>query len=100
MLYYTKVGPVVLDPEVALEVGELIGESVAVFGGLVRRDAPGETARVRVEVGREQVRVIVEPSATATAAAAAATKTTATAAATNEETHASSATHSGGGDGG
>ena len=54
-MVYTKVGPVVLDPEVAAEVGELMGEDVAVFGGLVRRDTPGETARVRIEVGREQV---------------------------------------------
>lgn len=51
----TKVGPVLLDPEVAAEVGELMGDDIAVFGGLVRRDTLGETARVRVEVGREQV---------------------------------------------
>ena len=44
-----------LDPEVAAEVGELMGDDIAVFGGLVRRDTLGETARVRVEVGREQV---------------------------------------------
>ena len=52
---HTKVGPVVLDPEVAAEVGDLMGDDIAVFKGLVRRDTPGETLRVRVEVGREQV---------------------------------------------
>lgn len=50
-------GPIVLDPAVGAEVDKLLStDGPAVFKGLVRRDTPGETVRVRVEVGREQVR--------------------------------------------
>lgn len=51
-----KVGPIVLDSAVGAEVDKFLStDGPAVFRGLVRRDTPGETMRVRVEVGREQV---------------------------------------------
>lgn len=51
-----QVGPIVLDCAVGAEVDRLLAaEETAVFKGIVRRDTPGETAYVRVEVGKEQV---------------------------------------------
>lgn len=56
LLRRPKVGPIVLDSAVGAEVDRLLAtEDAAVFKGLIRRDTPGETARVRVEVGKEQV---------------------------------------------
>ena len=50
-----KVGPIILDPSVGEEVDALVAQEPAVFEGLVRRDVPGESHRVRVEVEREKV---------------------------------------------
>ncbi|CAN0091031.1 unnamed protein product, partial [Ectocarpus sp. 12 AP-2014] len=66
---FAEVGPIVLDSKVGAEVDKLLSaDGPAVFRGLVRRDTPGETVRVRVEVGREQIRVVAEPGDAAAAA--------------------------------
>ncbi|CAN0328770.1 unnamed protein product, partial [Ectocarpus sp. 8 AP-2014] len=65
---FAGVGPIVLDSAVGAEVDKLLSaDGPAVFRGLVRRDTPGETVRVRVEVGREQIRVVAEPGDAAAA---------------------------------
>lgn len=48
-------GPIILDSTVAAEVDALLAEKLAVFKGLVRRDTPGQTVHVRVEVGPDKV---------------------------------------------
>ncbi|CBJ31800.1 hypothetical protein Esi_0282_0032 [Ectocarpus siliculosus] len=66
---FAEGGPIVLDSPVGAEVDKLLSaDGPAVFRGLVRRDTPGETVRVRVEVGREQIRVVAEPGDAAAAA--------------------------------